>query len=209
VARGVHYPTFGGANYEFVWRQIRDYYFACAWFDVYEFLEYVLTTCPQNKLVRKRINDTLLRENSGFRLIGDCFAPISDEVEIQEVSVAAGSPFAPVSEHLGSALDHLSSKVNPDYRNSIKESISAVEAMARVVTGDQKATLGDALKTLETRGALHPAMKEAFSKMYGYTSNAEGIRHALVSESNVTQADARYFLVVCSAFVNLLKAQVR
>jgi hypothetical protein len=103
----------------------------------------------------------------------------------------------------------LSSKVNPDYRNSIKESISAVEAMARVVTGDQKATLGDALKTLETRGALHPAMKEAFSKMYGYTSNAEGIRHALVSESNVTQADARYFLVVCSAFVNLLKAQVR
>ena len=42
-----------------------------------------------------------------------------------------------------------------DYRNSIKESISAVEAMARLVAENPKATLADALKAIERRGALH------------------------------------------------------
>lgn len=79
--------------------------------------------------------------------------------------------------------------------------------MAKIVANEPKATLGDALKALERNGKLHPALKEAFLKLYGYTSDAQGIRHALVDEANLSQADARYFLVVCSAFINLLKAQ--
>ena len=98
---------------------------------------------------------------------------------------------------------------NPNYRNSIKESISAVESIARVVSELDKATLGDALKAIDQSDQLHPALKEGFLKLYGYTSDEQGIRHAMLVEPNITAADARYFLVSCSSFVNYLKAQIR
>jgi hypothetical protein len=44
--------------------------------------------------------------------------------------------------------------------------------------------------------------------MYGYTSDAEGIRHALLEEPTLEQADAIFMLVTCSAFVNYLRAKL-
>jgi hypothetical protein len=44
-------------------------------------------------------------------------------------------------------LRHLSSKPKPDLRNSIKESISAVEAMTQIATGEKGVTLADALES--------------------------------------------------------------
>ncbi len=119
------------------------------------------------------------------------------------------SELAGVSAHIDRALALYADRENPDFRNSIKESISAVEGIARVVSGNDKATLGDALKAIEKNGQLHTALKEGFLKLYGYTSNEQGIRHAMLDEPNLTQADARYFLVSCSAFVNYLKVQIR
>ena len=49
-------------------------------------------------------------------------------------------------------------------------------------------------------------VKAGFLKIYGYTSDKEGIRHAMLDESNLTGADARYFLVSCTSFVNYLKS---
>ena len=197
-----------GTSYTRVWEHIRSHFFGCSWNEVYDFVEFVLRCYPHDREIRRSIEVTLARENSGYRLIDGHLSPISDRDEVQEVASAIEDAHAGVREHLRAALSLLTDRKNPDYRNSIKESISAVEAMAKVVTGDSKATLGDALKILERKGKLHPALKEAFSKMYGYTSDADGIRHALMSESSLSQADARYFLIVCSAFVNLLKIQV-
>ena len=122
---------------------------------------------------------------------------------------ARDSRLAGVSAHIECALEHYADRENPNYRNSIKESISAVESIARVVSGRDKATLGDALKTIEESGQLHPALKKGFLNLYGYTSDEQGIRHAMLDEPNLTAADARYFLVSCSSFVNYLKAQLR
>jgi hypothetical protein len=101
----------------------------------------------------------------------------------------------------------LSDRKAPDYRNSIKEAISAVEAVCQLVTGSQKMSLGEALKKMEPKLNLHPAMREAFLKLYGYTSDAEGIRHALLDESSLKFEDAKYMVVTCSAFVNYLVAK--
>ena len=100
----------------------------------------------------------------------------------------------------------LSEKEKPDYRNSIKESISAVESLCKKISENDKATLGAALTTLEKRGILHPALKSAFSSLYGYTNDANGIRHSLLQESNLTSADARFMLISCSAFINYVIA---
>jgi hypothetical protein len=69
--------------------------------------------------------------------------------------------------------------------------------------------LSPALDAIEAKTTLHSALKEAFKKLYGYTSDAQEIRHALTDEPNLDIEDAKFMLVSCSAFVNYLvvKAQ--
>ena len=98
----------------------------------------------------------------------------------------------------------MANRKSPDYRNSIKEAISAVEAICNLITGEKRATLGQALKRIEEKVSLHPALKNAFSNLYGYTSDAEGIRHALLDEPNLGFEEAKFMLVSCSAFINYL-----
>jgi len=104
-------------------------------------------------------------------------------------------------------LDFLSNRSKPDYRNSIKESISAVEAFCQKITSDDKATLGIALAKIEKNHALHPSLKSSFKSLYGYTSDASGIRHALTDTSkDPSFEEAKFMLVSCSAFINYLKS---
>lgn len=70
-------------------------------------------------------------------------------------------------------------------------------------TGTDNATLGEAIKLMRNKGfPMHPAFVEALNKLYGYTSNAEGIRHSLLGEEHLSSADAKFMMIVCSAFVN-------
>ena len=84
--------------------------------------------------------------------------------------------------------------------------------MCKLITQNKKAVLSDALKVIEKEGnlQLHPALKIAFDKMYGYTSDADGIRHGsgLLDEPKLDFEDAKFFLVACSAFINYLKEKL-
>jgi hypothetical protein len=112
-----------------------------------------------------------------------------------------------VRTHVQKALAHLSRREDPDVENSIKESVSAVESMCAAIVG-KRTTLGDALKKLEDNGvALHPALRSGWNSLYGFTSDADGVRHAMQGESGLTVDDAMHFLVSCSAFINLLAAK--
>ena len=182
---------------------LKDYFSSCQWFEVYDLLEEIAT--DQSELIsektRQWINSTLEQHNAAYRFVGTEIAEITDKNEIQAIEAALGASASPVRTHLDSALRMLSDKEAPDYRNSVKESISAVEAACRLVTGNTSATLGDALKRVKN---LHPAMSRAFSQLYGYTNDASGIRHSLIDEATISYADAKFMLVTCSAFVSYL-----
>ena len=190
---------------------IRSYFFSYEWYQVYNFLEFVVSECESStpELV-EYLNMILERELSGYRFVDGRLTDITRQEEIDMIEeVVRDSEFSGISAHISRALDLYTDRDNPDFRNSIKESISAVEGIARMVSGSDKATLGDALKAIGKNGKLHPALKEGFLKLYGYTSDEDGIRHAMFDDPNLTAADARYFLVSCSAFVNYLKAKIR
>jgi hypothetical protein len=72
------------------------------------------------------------------------------------------------------------------------------------VTGHPKATLGQALKVLGDKAHLHKALELGFSNIYGYTSDADGIRHGMMELPELRLADAPFMLVACSAFANYL-----
>jgi hypothetical protein len=158
----------------------------------------------------KRVNYILERERSGYRFVGSQLTPITNEQELSAIQNALELPreLNPVRQHIKAALERFSDRKNPDYRNSIKESISAVEAVCKIVTGLDNAMLPEALKRLEEKGiSLHAALKKSFISLYGYTSDADGIRHALLEESSLDSDDAKVMLVSCSAFVNYLAAK--
>ena len=192
-------------------QDLKDYIIESQWNEVYDLIEFILNDYQSNRL-SSALNSALEKEMSGYRIVGKEVVPISDECELRalEESLAVEEGFAVARTHISSALKKLALRPEPDLRNAVKEAISAVESAACVVTGNTDATLGKALNVLESQGRLHPALKSAWSKMYGYTSDENGIRHALSgADPCVDFATAKYMVVSCAAFVNLLVASTQ
>lgn len=153
-----------------------------------------------------RCNKTFIEENVNYRIVNNIITDLVSENEIKEIDNVINNKNKVVSNHVEKALELLYQ--SKDYDNSIKESISAVEGMCQILTGNDNATLGDCLKKL--KDSIHPAMKEAFLKLYGYTSDANGIRHANgLGEGDSTFAEAKYMLVSCSSFINYLSESIK
>ena len=153
-------------------------------------------------------NAVFQSENGGWRFINGQLTPISGESDVQAVATALAdtSGLSGARTHLEQALQLLSSRESPDFRNSIKESISAVESVVKAVTQKPKATLGEALDLVPN---LHGALRNSLNSLYGYTSNADGIRHGMMDTTDLTVIDARFALVTCSAFCSYLVAKAK
>lgn len=172
------------------------------WYRVYDLIEELDGRFPD---FTPHINSVLEKAKAAYRVVDGKVAPISDTTELSEIEIAIGSDHEAVRYHLRQALEHLADRENPDYANSIKESVTAVESKAVVMTG--KGTLGAALDELKKKGPyVHPALLEGWKKIYGWASDEDGLRHGGETAPDIDQDLARYMLVTCSAFVNLLTA---
>ncbi len=192
---------------------IETLYYKLSWNEIYDFIEHLAQSIDPIGWSKQDFidmcNKKLENESSAYRFVGNIIAENISSAEIQEIEDALSSPLRPVQIQIENALTHLSNRKKPDYRNSIKESIGAVETICKKITGNNNSTLGDALSEIRKTGKvqLHPALNSAFDKMYGYTSSADGIRHALLDETDLNYDDAKFMLVSCSAFVNYLVAK--
>lgn len=159
-----------------------------------------------NDLFSKAFNNIFETEYVGYRFVDGKIVAITDRSEIDEIEYACNVPYNGCKSHIEKAVGFLADREHKDYKNCIKESIFAVESICQIMVGDEKATLGAAIKKLKSNGInIHLALETAFSKLFGYTSDEGGIRHAeglFVSE--VSFEEAKFMLVSCSAFVNYL-----
>ena len=98
------------------------------------------------------------------------------------------------------------SVIEGDWPGAVRESIHAVESVARQLAPRSSKSLKLALDSLENRGRIHPALREAIDKLYGYTSGEEGIRHPLIeaTESPVGRDEAVFMLGACASFSSYL-----
>jgi hypothetical protein len=194
----------------FNFNEIKNHFFDCKWYEVYDFIEFTAKNYPNKRInqnFREMCNETLKLESSAYRFVGKEIIEITSEEEIKEIEEALEVAPNPSSVHLKQALILLSDRKSPDYRNSIKESISAIESICKLITKNPKGTLGRCLNVIGDDVELYSALKEAFKKLYGYMGDAEGIRHSLMDESNLDFEDAKFMLVSCSAFTNYLMAK--
>lgn len=189
-------------------KKLKEYVFDDSrWYLIYDLIEqYVgLFDKSEQRYLCKEFNDILEDECSGYRFVKGLITPITNEEEIKAIEKASSTKYSAVNTHISKALALFSDRKHHDYENTIKESISAVEALCCIITNDKKATLGDALKKLENNGIkLHKALQSAMSSLYGYTSDESGIRHGSIDFAGASSEDAKYMLISCSAFVNYL-----
>lgn len=208
---------------------LKEYFNSLSWYQVYDFLEFIVRNhvamtrenlgysvgytdhkVNKDKLIRW-CNFILEMELSGYRFISGILSPISDKTEVAEIEAAINSAekegLCGASEHIKTAIDLLGKKPKPDFRNAIKEAISAVESVSKQIAGSNSKGLKGALSELCKHTEIHDALKLGFLKLYGYSSNEDGIRHAILDQPNVGFAEAKYMIVSCSAFVNFLIAK--
>lgn len=179
------------------------------WFRIYDFIEKYLKIKdePTATEMTKKFNCIFEEEVVPYRILDGLVVPIVNEYELHTVEETITSKYESVSRHMYKALELYSDRKKPDYENSIKESISAVEAMCCIITNSEggNATLGNTLKKLKDSGVIiHSAMEGAFLKLYGYASDSGGIRHGSIEFVDVPSEDAKYMMVSCAAFVNYL-----
>jgi hypothetical protein len=193
---------------------LREHFFE-KWYKSFDVIEMFLTSVYERKddlpLKPKEytnlFNDVLEEEKSGYRFIENQAVNITNSAELELLEEVVHSEFDTVNTHFKKAISFYADRTDPDYENSIKESISAVESICCIITGldGANSTLGKTLKKLKDNGVIiHPALESAFSSMYGYTSDEDGIRHGGIDFANAPAEDAKYMLMSCSAFVNYL-----
>ena len=128
---------------------------------------------------------------------------MQDEATRSAIATIRNEGMKGAETHLRQAADHINAR---QFADSITDSIHAVESVARTIDPKAK-TLGPALDSLQKSGLLkHPALKEAFSKLYGYTSDEQGIRHALLDKGSpdVDLDEAMFMFGACASFAAYL-----
>ena len=108
--------------------------------------------------------------------------------------------FDPAREHLRKAWELFNKRPAPDYPNSTKEAITAVESAAKIATKSGKGDLGKALERLK----LHPALKGGIEKLYAYTSDEPGVRHGGTESPDVGESEAELMLTICASILVFL-----
>ena len=108
----------------------------------------------------------------------------------------------PTSEsELAEAINDLSRRPDPDLSGAIHHAMSALEAVARQVTDQPKATLGQIIAS--HKNPLPKPLDDAVKKVWGYASDQA--RHGN-EDRNITRAEAQ-LIVGLSASVAMYLTQ--
>ena len=81
--------------------------------------------------LKNDLNSEFERLNVGHRVVDEYVTDIISDEEITSVESVVSQSDDQVKEHIQNAIMLYSQRPDADYRNSIKESISAVEAFCR------------------------------------------------------------------------------
>lgn len=203
-------------------RKVGDFFLHSPWNRVYDLLETVSahhfieqlderaqTSEAEPIFFADRVNGLLERHNAGYRLVTSRIIPITQPVEIAEIeeAIAAVEGRPGAGRALAKALELFADRRGEHHTNVVSESINAVESIARQVAADLGAkgqdTLGKSLVFLRPHvpESRRPLL-DGWGQVFGFTSQT--VRHGGPKDPEVSAAEAQFFLVTASAFINLL-----
>jgi hypothetical protein len=163
-------------------QETRSHLDDCEWFAVYDVIEaiyaelkraserYTELYFPQQ--FEERLNSYFRREGIGWQLVDGRVQVRGPEAFEEAVSSARdalrNAARTTAASEIHEALRDLSRRPKPDVTGSIQHAIAALECVARDVSGDAKATLGEIVK--RNPGLFPPPLDEAVTKLWGFAS---------------------------------------
>ncbi|MGD0432642.1 MAG: hypothetical protein ABSA58_16280 [Acetobacteraceae bacterium] len=133
-------------------------------------------------------------------------SPEEGEAIRESFALLRTGPFDGARHHLQQASSFINAG---DATKAVAQAMHAVESVVRVIAPNKN--VNQALASLNTASTIHPALKEALTKLYGYTSDEKGIRHPRL-ESDVARVhmpEAVFMFGGCAAFVTYLITHAR
>ncbi|MGY0035853.1 AbiJ-NTD4 domain-containing protein [Pedobacter sp. NJ-S-72] len=157
--------------------KIKNDFLKSDWNEVYDFIEFVPNRYKKdyegldndiNKRFCEFVNSGLENFLSAYRFVDRVITEITSEQEIQSIEDAVGKTnnLHSVQSHLKRALELMSDRKEPDYRNSIKESISAIEGLGKLISGRPKDTLAASLDKIKGKKLISTSLWNRVSKRF-------------------------------------------
>lgn len=198
-----------GTNSYLILSEIQSYLSQSQWFKYYDFLEFLANNSNIFGFSYNDINELLNRERCGYKFFNDKLIPVTNDTDMNNIERAINLDFD--NGHLSKAIDALAIREKPNYSNVVRESIDAVDIVARKIAmelfnGSKKDTLKESVNLLADNNFIddHQAYQIVLKKLYGYASDG-GFRHPMLDPKyTIDQADATFILSICSAFVSML-----
>ena len=114
--------------------------------------------------------------------------------------------------HFSKALGYFRDRKKPDYANTVKEAVCAVEAAAKELFAQSNAkTLGEFINwaVSEKQNLVPKMIGQTFIGLYGFRGSGEGVTHGATSGGAVTAELSEYVLGVAASQILLLAELAR
>ncbi len=175
------------------------------WYEVFDFIE-ILWGELSDYALEEKITDLLAEFDIGWKVLYGKIEIRGDEPFEQSIQTARDAlehtSRRTAKSELEEAMADLSRRPTPDARGAIIRSVGALEALAKDLTNDSKATFGQAVKQL----ALPQPLDGAAQKLWGYASDSA--RH-VTEGRNPSVSEALFVVQVCAAFISYLSGPSR
>jgi hypothetical protein len=174
--------------------------------EIFEFVQFTIRHPEAPYNFEGRVANALSQSRAAYFVDGTTIFPkasVEEGAALQAaLIVLRGSEYGGARAHLSAAANLLS---EGDYGGSVRESVSAVESIARSIEPSAD-KLSTALAKLHNGKRIHQGLKAAFNSLYGYASDEEGVRHALVfqDQPHVGEAEAIFMIGACASFVTFV-----
>jgi hypothetical protein len=188
--------------------EVIGYLQGCEWYLVYDIIEAThryLVPRELADLFTERVNHLFEEEGVGWQLVnGEIVTRGPAEFEhavTQAVTAAAEAGYEAAKRELEEARRDLSRRPEPDITGTIQHCMAALECTARIVSGDERATLGEVIGRRAADLEIPRPLDGAIERMWGYAS--EMARH--VREGRVPNRDeAELLLGTAAALIRYL-----
>jgi hypothetical protein len=142
-----------------IWGEVQQLMYGCEWFKVYDIIEALHARFEKNdsesgqqdaKQFATAINSFFIEEGIGWQLANGEIVTRGTEtfeaVVTEATATLAASERPTAARHLHEALQDLSRRPQADLPGAVYHAMGTLECVVRDLTGDEKATLGEALK---------------------------------------------------------------
>ena len=159
--RVLRVPPNGGnwSEYPNVWGEVEGLMYGCEWYKVFDIIEAMYARFAKNDSESRQkdatqfadaLNAFFIEEGVGWQLVDGQIVTRGTEAfesvaAVTTVALEASSRLT-AANHLHEALQDLSRRPRADLAGAIYHAMGALECVARDVTGDAKATLGEIIK---------------------------------------------------------------